>query len=40
MEDYRVERYLRDANTIDNFFVRAARVERSIAARYFETLSA
>jgi len=38
MEDYRVERYLRDANAIETLFVHAAHVEREIAARRFASL--
>ena len=38
MEDYRVERYLRDANTIETMFVHAAAVEREVAATRFASL--
>ena len=38
MEDYRVERYLRDANTIETFWVHAAAVQRRIAAQCFERM--
>ncbi len=40
MEDYRVERYLRDANTIETFWVHAASRQRAIArARFGELIS-
>jgi alkylation response protein AidB-like acyl-CoA dehydrogenase len=32
MEDYRVERYLRDANTLETFWVHAARRERELVS--------
>jgi len=38
MEDYRVERYLRDAHTIDNFWVQAARRQRELAERRFSEM--
>jgi alkylation response protein AidB-like acyl-CoA dehydrogenase len=31
MQDYRVERYLRDANTLENFWIHAGRRERELA---------
>jgi butyryl-CoA dehydrogenase len=41
MEDYRVERYLRDANTIETFWVHAASRQRAIArARFARTIDA
>jgi len=41
MEDYRVERYLRDANTIETFWVHAASRQRAIArARFARTVGA
>ncbi len=37
MEDYRVERYLRDANTLENSWIHAAARRRAIArARFAE----
>ena len=38
MEDYRVERYLRDANTLETFWVHAASRQRSIARARFAEL--
>jgi alkylation response protein AidB-like acyl-CoA dehydrogenase len=38
MEDYRVERYLRDANTLETFWVHAASRQRAIARRRFADL--
>ncbi len=39
MEDFRVERYLRDANTLETFWVHAASRQRAIArARFVELL--
>jgi alkylation response protein AidB-like acyl-CoA dehydrogenase len=39
MEDYRVERYLRDANTLETFWIHAASRQRAIArARFAELL--
>jgi alkylation response protein AidB-like acyl-CoA dehydrogenase len=38
MEDYRVERYLRDANTIETFWVHASAVQRDVAAARFAEL--
>jgi alkylation response protein AidB-like acyl-CoA dehydrogenase len=40
MEDYRVERYARDANTLETFWVQSAKRRRSIAAQRFSDLSA
>jgi alkylation response protein AidB-like acyl-CoA dehydrogenase len=39
MEDYRVERYLRDANTLETFFIHASAVARAVAAARFASLS-
>jgi butyryl-CoA dehydrogenase len=39
MEDYRVERYLRDANTIETFFVHAAARQRQLAKQRFAELA-
>lgn len=33
MEDYRVERYLRDANTLETFWIHAAQRERDVAVQ-------
>ncbi|MDB4972218.1 MAG: Isovaleryl-CoA dehydrogenase [Myxococcaceae bacterium] len=38
MEDYRVERYLRDANTLDTTWIHAGRRKRQIAQRRFDGL--
>ncbi|MDD9937366.1 MAG: acyl-CoA/acyl-ACP dehydrogenase [Myxococcales bacterium] len=38
MEDYRVERYLRDANTLETFFIHASATTRRIAATSFAEL--
>jgi alkylation response protein AidB-like acyl-CoA dehydrogenase len=40
MEDYRVERYLRDANTLETFWIHAAERRRTLAAQRFSELSA
>jgi alkylation response protein AidB-like acyl-CoA dehydrogenase len=40
MEDYRVERYLRDANTLDNAWIHAGRRKRQIAQQRFAELLA
>lgn len=39
MEDFRVERYLRDANTIDTFWIGSERVRRQIAIDAFRSIS-
>jgi alkylation response protein AidB-like acyl-CoA dehydrogenase len=39
MEDYRVERYLRDANTIETYWVHASAVQRELAAARFAALA-
>jgi len=39
MEDYRVERYLRDANTLETCWIHAAQRRRSVAVQRFRDLS-
>jgi isovaleryl-CoA dehydrogenase len=39
MEDYRVERYLRDANTLETFWIHAAARQRDIARARFAELA-
>lgn len=39
MQDYRVERYLRDANTLETFWIHAAARERDAASRRSNALS-
>lgn len=39
MEDYRVERYLRDANTLETFWIHAAQRERDVAIHRCAALS-
>lgn len=39
MQDYRVERYLRDANTLETFWIHAAARERDAASRRSSALS-
>jgi alkylation response protein AidB-like acyl-CoA dehydrogenase len=40
MEDYRVERYTRDANTLETFWIHAAARQREIARNRFAEMAA